>query len=135
MRHVNRTIVAQNFGEIRQGTAVIQMKMRDDYAIKNRVEIASFGQLGLPLVSINVLEFGGCQYIVKVGPSAFVIVGHVHPTVQHNVLSAYREDNATSAHILAGCFKKQAPHAQALVSLSSSEFDNIQLCIRGNDVC
>lgn len=67
---------------------MVQMKVRYDDAIDVRRD-GTFG-----------------HDIGKIGKSSFIVVSHVHATVEHDVLPAHAEQNATTADILASAERR-----------------------------
>jgi hypothetical protein len=88
-RHVNGTAVATNLCEMWDSTTMVQMEVADDYSIDN---------LGVILASRDVF---------KVWESSFVIVSHMHSTIEHDISASKRYNNAGPTDILSGTWNRR----------------------------
>mmetsp|Transcript_11327 Transcript_11327/g.34703 ORF Transcript_11327/g.34703 Transcript_11327/m.34703 type:complete len:331 (+) Transcript_11327:1351-2343(+) len=82
MCHENRTRKANHLSKVRQCTTVIQMKVSDDDSID------------------DLIHWSGLGEVCKVREAAFILIAHVHSTIEHYSASSQRHHNAATTHIL-----------------------------------
>ncbi len=87
MSHEDGARVPDHLGQVREGAAVVEVKVRDDDAVQYRREIT------FPDVR-------------EVRELALVLEAHVHPAVEHDVLASHLKQEATPADVLAGAWSE-----------------------------
>lgn len=118
MRHVDGARIADHLGHVRQSAAVVEMEVRDDHAVDVRCNRSLRND------------------VREVGKPSFVVVAHVHATVQHNVLAAHRQQQAAPADVLTGAQRSHSNvrHVIGLIP-SRPDYANKERETEFNSIC
>lgn len=94
-------LIYYHFSHVRQGPAVVQVKMRNDDAVNVLCEVLSITRRGTSRSNGTRSDVG------EVRKPAIVVVTHVHATVQHDVLATDGNQQTGATNILTstqGCY-------------------------------